>query len=134
MTGAWSTGQARISRSSGSIGIGPTLARAPPWSLGTLCQYLIAMLAETPGGASEARSSRLIVEPPAPVGRSVLPLTDPEAAAAHASDAGRPVDLLARCGATVRQTHRRANVIVVDVPAARQAALIDALRAIGISA
>lgn len=92
------------------------------------------MLAETARTASEALASRLIVEPPAPVSRSVLPLADPEAALAHASAAGLPGDLLARFGATVRQTHRRANVIVVDVPVERQTALIEALRAVGISA
>jgi subtilisin family serine protease len=92
------------------------------------------MLADTTHAPPEAIASRLMVEPPAPVGRSVLPLADPEAAAAHASDAGLPAGLLARFGATVRQTHRRANVIVVDVPVQRQAALIEALRAIGISA
>jgi subtilisin family serine protease len=83
---------------------------------------------------AEALTTRLIVEPVRRVAATELPAGDPERAAAHAADAGIPTDLLAHFGATVRQTHRRANVIVVDVPADRQAALADALRAIGIPA
>jgi subtilisin family serine protease len=92
------------------------------------------MLQDAPLGLPAGLDSRLIVEPPRPVGASVLPAADPVRAAAHASSAGVPADLLARFGATVRQTHRRANVVVVDVPADRQAALADALRAAGIAA
>ena len=69
-----------------------------------------------------------------PVSRSVLPLADPERAAAQAADAGLPSEILARFGASVRQTHRRAGVVVVDVPADRQPGLAAALRAAGISA
>jgi subtilisin family serine protease len=79
-------------------------------------------------------AGRLIVEPRRPVGASVLPNTDPEQAASESAAAGIPLELLERFGATVRQTHRRAGVVVVDVPADRQAALMDALRAIGIAA
>jgi subtilisin family serine protease len=92
------------------------------------------MLGAASAGASDAISSRLILEPPAPVRASVLPATDPEAALAHAATAGIAGPLLARFGASVRQTHERANVVVLDVPPERQQALIDALRAVGVSA
>lgn len=93
------------------------------------------MLTSEPGPRSEAAlAGRLVVEPPAAVGRSVLPDEDPERAAAEGGAAGIPTALLARFGATVRQTHRRANVVVLDVPPERQAALADALAAIGIQA
>ncbi len=81
-----------------------------------------------------ALTTRLVVEPGRPVAASVLPQSDPERAAAHATDAGIPPLLLARYGATVRQTHRRANVVVLDVPADRQGGLADALNAIGLAA
>ena len=81
-----------------------------------------------------ALSTRLIVEPSRRVAATELPAADPERAAAHAAAAGVPADLLARFGATVRQTHRRANVVVLDVPVDQQAALADALRAIGLAA
>ena len=82
----------------------------------------------------EIRTSRLIVEPPAPVRASVLPAEDDDRAADEAAAAGIPPDLLTRFGASIRQTHRRANVVVIEVPPERQAALADALRAIGIPA
>ena len=81
-----------------------------------------------------ALTTRLIVEPLHAVAATELPAGDAERAAAHSADAGIPADLLARFGATVRQTHRRANVVVLDVPADQQAALAEALRAIGIPA
>ncbi|HEV2011586.1 MAG TPA: hypothetical protein VGS17_11235 [Candidatus Limnocylindria bacterium] len=80
---------------------------------------------------AEALATRLIVEPVHRVAATELPAGDRERAGAQAADAGIPADLLAQFGATVRQTHRRANVIVLDVPADRQAALAEALRAIG---
>jgi len=83
---------------------------------------------------SIAFTTRLIVEPRRAVVASVLPGSDPPAAAASAADAGVPADLLARHGATVRQTHRRAGVVVVDVPADRQAALAADLNGRGIPA
>jgi subtilisin family serine protease len=92
------------------------------------------MLREDSPATSEALDSRLIVEPVRPVAASVLPDGDPAAAAAQATAAGIPADLLARFGATVRQTHRRANVVVIDVPPENQQALAAALRAAGISA
>jgi hypothetical protein len=75
-----------------------------------------------------------MVEPPGAVPASVLPEVDPEAASAHAAAAGIPDALLLRFGASVRQTHERANVVVLDVPPDRQQALIAALREIGIAA
>jgi subtilisin family serine protease len=94
------------------------------------------MLRSDPGGLTEvaALSTRLIVESPQPISRSVLPTVDPERAAATAADAGIPPTLLRRFGAAVRQTHRRAGVVVIDVPAEQQAALATALIAIGIPA
>ena len=83
------------------------------------------MLTSEPTPAAAALATRLIVEPRIRVRASVLPSEDPERAAAVCADCGVPLDVLARHGASVRQTHRRANVIVVDVPAERQ----DALRA-----
>lgn len=81
-----------------------------------------------------ALTTRLIVEPPRPVAATELPAGDAERAAAHAAGAGIPAELLARFGASVRQTHERANVVVLDVPADQQAALAEALRALGIPA
>jgi len=87
-----------------------------------------------PPSGAPAFTTRLIVEPRRAVRLSVLPGSDPRAAAANAADAGVPADLLARHRATVRQTHRRAGVVVVDVPADRQAALAADLKARGIPA
>jgi len=94
------------------------------------------MLRNDPGGPADtaALSTRLIVEPPRPVSGSVLPAADPERATATAAESGIPPELLRRFGATIRQTHRRAGVVVVEVPAERQAALAAALNAIGIPA
>ncbi|HSW96021.1 MAG TPA: S8 family serine peptidase [Patescibacteria group bacterium] len=92
------------------------------------------MLGQDSAEPAAAISARLIVDPPGPVPASVLPEADPEAASAHAVTAGIPAALLARFGATVRQTHRRANVVVLDVPPDRQEALIAALREVGITA
>src|SRR5690349_21271312 len=92
------------------------------------------MLGQGSARAAAAISARLMVDPPGPVPASVLPEADPEAASAHAATAGIPAALLARFGASVRQTHRRANVVVLDVPPDRQEALIAALREIGITA
>jgi len=92
------------------------------------------MLVAASANAADGVSSRLMVEPPGRVPASVLPLVDPEAASAHAATAGIPEELLARFGASVRQTHERANVVVLDVPPDRQQALIAALGEIGVSA
>ncbi len=87
-----------------------------------------------PTADARAIATRLVLDSPRPVAASALPTGDPELAAAKATDAGIPPELLARFGATVRQTHRRARVVVVDVAAGRQAELAEALRAIGIPA
>ena len=92
------------------------------------------MYAAEPAQAPEYAKSRLIVEPPLPVRVSVLPGVDTEAAAARSAEAGIPAEILARYGATIRQTHRRANVVVLDVPADQQVALAAALQAVGIPA
>ena len=92
------------------------------------------MLEVDPGGPVEALSRRLIVEPRAAVALSVLPGEDDERAATEARQAGVPLALLARFGATVRQSHRRANVVVLEVPPDRQLALARALREAGFGA
>jgi subtilisin family serine protease len=94
------------------------------------------MLRDDPAGPNDpiALTTRLIVEPPRAVQASVLPATDPAAAATNATDAGIPAEVLARHGASIRQTHRRAGVVVIDVPAARQTALAAELTAMGIPA
>src|SRR5216110_2322164 len=90
------------------------------------------MLQTKAAPAPEALRTRLMVEPPRAVGTSVLP--DEDAAHAEAVAAGIPADLLRSHGATVRQTNQRAHVVVLDVPAEQQAALIAALAARGIVA
>ena len=92
------------------------------------------MRGATSAGPPDALAGRLIAEPPAPIGVSVLPESDPERAAAEGAEAGIPQELLDRFGASVRQTHRRAGVVVIDVPPERQSALAKALRATGIPA
>ncbi len=94
------------------------------------------MLRDEPAQPTDpiALTTRLIVEPPGAVRTSVLPASDPPAAATNAAEAGIPAELLERHGATVRQTHRRAGVVVVDVPVGRQAALAADLNARGIPA
>src|SRR2546428_13393964 len=81
------------------------------------------MLTSEPTPLPATLATRLIVEPRIRVRTSVLPAEDPERASAVCADSGVPLALLARHGATVRQTHRRANVVVIDVPAERQAPL-----------
>ncbi len=76
----------------------------------------------------------LIVEPRQVVALSVLPADDPDRAAAECARCGVPGDLLRRHGATAWQTHRRANVIVLDVPAERQAELAADLTQAGFAA
>ncbi|HVD51748.1 MAG TPA: S8 family serine peptidase [Candidatus Udaeobacter sp.] len=93
-----------------------------------------AMLTTSMTPVPEALRTRLIVEPPRAVRTSVLPTEDVERATSEATAAGIPPELLRRFAATIRQTHERAHVVVVDVPAERQAALIEALAAIGIPA
>jgi subtilisin family serine protease len=92
------------------------------------------MLQAQVAGAPEAIRTRLIVEPPHAVRQSVLPAEDDERAEAEATVAGIPPALLRQFGATIRQTHERARVVVIDVPADRQRVLMEALAAIGIPA
>jgi len=67
----------------------------------------------------------LIVEPAQRVTASVLPAEEPGRAEAVSLVCGIPERVLRRNGARVRQTHRRANVVVLEVAPGRQ----DALRA-----
>ena len=92
------------------------------------------MLQTKAAPAPEALRTRLMVEPPRAVGTSVLPDEDAAHAEAEAVAAGIPADLLRSHGATVRQTNQRAHVVVLDVPAEQQAALVAALAARGIVA
>jgi subtilisin family serine protease len=92
------------------------------------------MLQAQAAPAPEAIRTRLIVEPPRAVRQSVLPAEDDQRAEAEAAVAGIPPALLRQFGATIRQTHERARVVVIDVPAEQQGALVEALAAIGISA
>ena len=92
------------------------------------------MLTSEPTPLPATLATRLIVEPRIRVRTSVLPAEDPERASAVCADSGVPLALLARHGATVRQTHRRANVVVIDVPAERQDALRSDLAAAGFDA
>ena len=92
------------------------------------------MLGANSGAPAEAVAGRLVAEPRAPIGASILPASDPQRAAVESAAAGIPGRLLERFGASVRQTHRRAGVVVIDVPPERQAALAAALRQIGVPA
>src|SRR3989475_2410269 len=92
------------------------------------------MLTSEPTPLPATLATRLIVEPRIRVRTSVLPAEDPERASAVCADSGVPLAILARHGATVRQTHRRANVVVIDVPAERQDALRSDLAAAGFDA
>ncbi len=92
------------------------------------------VLNDDPPGPARALVTRLLVEPQRPVSTSVLPGEDPAGAAQVAARADIPLDLLARFGATVRQTHRRAGVVIVEVPEENQEALARALRSAGFRA
>jgi subtilisin family serine protease len=76
----------------------------------------------------------LLVEPARRVVASVLPLEDPARAEEISLESGIPLSLLRRYDAVVRQTHTRAGVIVLDVPADRQDALRRELEAAGLVA
>jgi subtilisin family serine protease len=75
--------------------------------------------------------TRLVVEPSVRVSASVLPEEDAGRAHAVCVACGIPERLLRRHSARVRQTHRRANVVVLEVAADRQAALRRDLEAAG---
>ena len=89
------------------------------------------MLTATDRGIPSGTRTRLIVEPARPVSLSVLPLEDPARAQEVSLESGIPGAVLRRHGAVVRQTHRRAGVVVLDVPEDRQAALRRELEAAG---
>src|SRR5436309_4930835 len=89
------------------------------------------MLTEADRGVPTGTRTRLIVEPGTPVSASVLPNEDADRAEAVCLGCGVPERLLRRHGARVRQTHRRANVVVLEVAADRQDALRTDLEAAG---
>ena len=89
------------------------------------------MLADRAPALPSATRTRLIVEPAQRVTASVLPDEDPGRAEAVCLGCGIPERLLRRHGASVRQTHRRANVVVLEVAADRQEALRADLAAAG---
>jgi len=89
------------------------------------------MLAATDPGIPAATRTRLIVEPDRPVSLSILPLEDPARAREVSLASGIPEAVLRRNRAVVRQTHRRAGIVVLDVPEDRQAVLRRELEATG---
>src|SRR5438094_7186429 len=89
------------------------------------------MLAATDPGIPAGTRTRLIVEPARPVSLSVLPLEDPARAQEVSLESGIPEAVLRRNDAVVRQTHRRAGIVVLDVPEDRQATLRRELEATG---
>ena len=89
------------------------------------------MLAVGDRGIPAGVRTRLIVEPHRPVALSLLPLEDPARAQEVSLESGVPEALLRNNDAVVRQTHRRAGVVVVEVPEDRQAALQRDLEAAG---
>jgi subtilisin family serine protease len=89
------------------------------------------MLTDRDPGIPPGSLTRLIVEPATRVTTSVLPEEDPERAEAVCLACGVPERILRRHAARVRQTHRRANVVVLEVAADRRDALASDLRAAG---
>jgi subtilisin family serine protease len=89
------------------------------------------MLAASDRGIPAGTRTRLIVEPSRSISVSVLPLENPARAQEASLEAGIPETVLRRHDAVVRQTHRRAGVVVLDVPEDRQAALRRELEAAG---
>src|SRR2546427_13093126 len=92
------------------------------------------MLTATEPGIPAGTRTRLIVEPARRVSRSVLPLEDPARAQEVSLESGIPEAVLRNHDAVVRQTHRRAGVVVLGLPEGRQAALRRALEAGGVIA
>src|SRR3989442_14071187 len=74
------------------------------------------MLTSEPTPLPATLATRLIVEPRIRVRTSVLPAEDPERASAVCADSGVPLAILARHGATVRQTHRRGERLRLHGP------------------
>ena len=89
------------------------------------------MLAASGRGIPAGTRTRLIVEPRRPISVSVLPSEDPARAQEVSLESGIPERVLREHDAMVRQTHRRAGVIVLDVPEERQAELRRELEAAG---
>src|SRR2546425_597723 len=89
------------------------------------------MLADDGQGIPPGLRTRVLVEPPRAVVMSVLPTEDPERAEAISVDCGVPEALLRRYGARVRQTPRRAGVVVLDVAPERQEPFLRELTAAG---
>src|SRR5438874_11980279 len=89
------------------------------------------MLEEIDRGTPSGTRTRLVVEAAPPVSVSVLPSEDPARSEEVSLASGIPERVLREHEAVVRQTHRRAGVIVLDVPEDRQAALRRELEAAG---
>lgn len=89
------------------------------------------MLTTSDRGVPTGTRTRLLVEPARPVSLSVLPSEDPARAEEVSLESGIPERVLRQHDAVVRQTHRRAGVVVIDVPEDRQAALRRDLEAAG---
>src|SRR2546425_3947219 len=89
------------------------------------------MLADSDQGIPTGLRTRVLVEPSRAVVMSVLPTEDPERAEPTPMECGIPEPLLRRYGARVRQTHRRAGVVVLDVAPERQEPFLRELTAAG---
>ncbi|MBI2838047.1 MAG: S8 family serine peptidase [Acidobacteria bacterium] len=75
--------------------------------------------------------AKLLVTPPGKIGKSVRGAEDPEGACAECAAAGIDLTLLDRYQARVAHTHRRINMVVVEVGHRRAGALERALRRLG---
>lgn len=90
-----------------------------------------------PGRRAERASRReqvlakLMVTPPGKIGKSVRGAVDLEGACAECASAGIDLTLLDRYQARVAHTHRRINMVVIEVGQRRAAALERALRRLG---
>jgi len=89
------------------------------------------MLSATERGIPAETRTRLVVEPARQVSVSVLPSEDLARAEEVSLEAGIPEGVLREHDAVVRQTHRRAGVVVLDVPEDRQVGLQRDLEAAG---
>src|SRR3989442_9924295 len=89
------------------------------------------MLADSHQGIPTGLRTRVLVEPSRAVVMSVLRTEDRERAEAISMECGIPESLLRRYGARVRQTHRRAGVVVLDVAPERQEPFLRELTAAG---
>src|SRR5438445_24808 len=85
------------------------------------------MLSATERGVPAEARTRLVVEPARQVSVSVLPFEDPARAEDVSLEAGIPERILGEHDAVVRQTHRRAGVVVLDVSEDRAVGLLRAL-------